>query len=1279
MKRIFLSFFAIIPFLVFSQSPIKKVKYPSLLWEISGKGLQKPSYLFGTMHVSSKMAFHLADSFYIGIRNADIVALETNPESWQEDMNSYDMGNEMAMMRFLQKNSRSFPTDYMSVNTLKISNYDKKIERALYSSSSTVNNLLYRSYGNESSDFEEDTYLDMYIYQCGKKWGKKVAGVEKYGESMKLMQEAYVDAAKEKNKKERSYENNINFSNGKLQEAYRMGNLDWLDSINRYNSFSSAFDEKFLYKRNEIQANSIDSILRSKQSLFVGVGAAHLPGDRGVIEMLRSKGYTLRPVKMGERDSQHKSEVDKIRVPVVFATQTADDGSFSVSIPGKFYKYGDDPSLEQVQCADMANGSYYSVTRILTNAWMWGQDKQRVSKIVDSLLYENIPGKILTKTPITRNGYSGVDITNRTRRGDLQRYNIFITPFEVIIFKMSGTGDYIQTGEEAKTFFTTIQMKEYKNDATPTAWKKYSPSFGGFSVNLPHDPYVSNSNNWIFDAEDNSSHMHYRVVRTDIHNYGFVEEDSFDLGLLDESFKSSAFIDKQISRKQINYKGYPALDCQYKDKNGNLYSTRFIIQGPHYYSLIALGKNETPAVKNFFNSFEIIPFVYGDAKQVQDTSLHFTASTTYYPVETKDKLDMPLLSGLYGMYSEMADEMAQGVFRSKLVANDSTGEKVFVSFTKAPKYAFYKDSVELQKNISGTVFDEDDSSWIKRSLKNYRLPDKTQVWEAIVSDTGSSRMLWVKTFYKDGILFTLRTQGDTLSKASSFVQTFFDSFTPSDTLKGVNAFTKKTDLFFADFMSADSATHQQALKNLEAIDLEDEDFPNIRKAIAFVNWNQKDYIETKKSLIAKTGTLQAKAASDFLKQLFYSAGDTVTFQYVILESLLNQKTSYSYNVFRDIITNEPPVLNISGNNYNRYNPYMVQMDIPITYHHSSNSDGNFLDNLYDSLQLTKAILPDILPLINLAEYKQSIMQLLGNMVDSNMVKPKEYEVYLSKFLLEAKHELRRQAIMEKQLAIDKAEKEKSDVPDYYGASAYNEEGDEGNDDLDLYARLLLPFWKTNPAVQQVISQMLSSSDKKLRYNTFLQLLQNDKPVPDTLMNYFASLDDYRYQLYSDLKKMKMYKLFPVKYNNHLDLSKSRLISESTYQKPDTLLYLDKLSASLNGKQGLVYFYKYKNKKDDMEWKIASVGLVPESASSFEFEESNPSSNSLYFLGRYYPMYGNNYDITSLSDSKLDEEEPLAEQLNKSLKKILFSKRKSGRQFYTNDYDMPYGMADMYED
>ncbi|MEI9943057.1 MAG: hypothetical protein WDN26_02450 [Chitinophagaceae bacterium] len=77
------------------------------------------------------------------------------------------------------------------------------------------------------------------------------------------------------------------------------------------------------------------------------------------------------------------------------------------------------------------------------------------------------------------------------------------------------------------------------------------------------------------------------------------------------------------------------MDCQYKDKYGGVYSTRFIIQGPHYYTLVAHGKQETPAMKNFLNSFEIKPYIYGQIKERKDTALFYTVKSPVFPVEEK--------------------------------------------------------------------------------------------------------------------------------------------------------------------------------------------------------------------------------------------------------------------------------------------------------------------------------------------------------------------------------------------------------------------------------------------------------------------------------------------------------------------------------------------------------------------------------------------------------------------------------------------------------------------
>jgi uncharacterized protein YbaP (TraB family) len=1270
MKRTLILIVAICPFLLQAQPRIKEKKYPSLLWEISGNGLKKPSYLFGTMHVSNKLAFQLADSFYLGIRNADVVALETNPESWQEDMSKYQTEESYGgynNYRYRAGSYMSMPNDYLNINTLRFYKYDKNIERSLYSNPSTINNLLYRTYGNTASDFEEDTYLDMYIYQCGKKWGKQVAGVEKYGESMKLMAEAYKDAAKDKDKKERSYDKDEGYSPDKIQEAYRTGNLDLLDSINKYNSFSAAFDEKFLYKRNEIQANSIDSILKSSMSLFVGVGAAHLPGNRGVIEMLREMGYKLRPIKMGERDSEHKNSVEKLRVPVSFTTQTADDDLFKVDIPGKFYKFGEDGSLDQRQYADMANGSYYMVTRVMTNSWMWGHNTDEVYKIIDSLLYENVPGKILSKSNIVKNGYHGFAITNKTRRGDVQRYNIFVTPFEIIFFKMSGTGDYVKNGEEADKFFNSIQFKEY----TPsTDWKKFSPSFGGFAIEFPHEPYVGNDGSWIYDSEDKAANVQYRVIRTDIHNYGFVEEDSFDLSLMQESFGTSEFIDTLLGRKLIRHKGYPALDCRYKDKKKGIYLVRFIIQGAHYYTLIAHGKQETPKMKSFVESFQLTPLVYGEAKERRDTSLYYTVKSPVYPEEKKEKLDIPRYNYYgYGDDDETENDVLEsGTFRNKIVENDTTGEKIYISFYKTQRYYMATDSSMLDdENESGLLAD---TTYIVRMKKKYELPNKMKVWESVITDTGSSRALWTKTFYKEGIGFSLVTLIDTLTRPSAFVQSFYESFVPADTLKGANPFSKKSPIFFADFMSKDSVAHKRAVRGIYLIRIDSTDFVPLKNAISSLNWKEKKYLDTKKLLIAKLAQVKTTKASDYLKDLYYAAGDTIDLQYATLETLLDQQTAYSFRVFRDIITNEPPVLDIrSNNNYNDYSSRSYGRGSSSSYNYRN---GNFMDELYDTLQLTRTILPELLPLLNLDDYEQPVMRLLGQMVDSNLVTPSDYQVYFSKFLIEAKQELKKQAIAEKNKAIKKAEEDKDDKRNSYRG---NDEEDYGNEDLSLYATLLLPYAETNQAVQPLLQQMLKSNDRKLKYKTMLLLLRNNKPVPDTLAKYFASLDEYRYDLYTELKELKKLDRFPSKYNNHLDLSKSKLLKEKAYDKPDSILYIDRLPAEIKGRKGYVYFFKYKNKKDDINWKLATVGLVPQDPKAFEFDNVVKVAYSDYY-SQYNARSSDYYllDFTNFTDTKVREDEVIPLQLSKMLKKMIYSKRKSAKEFYEREgrggYDAP---------
>src|SRR5207247_9721698 len=125
--------------------------------------------------------------------------------------------------------------------------------------------------------------------------------------------------------------------------------------------------------------------------------------------------------------------------------------------------------------------------------------------------------------------------------------------------------------------------------------------------------------------------------------------------------------------------------------------------------------------------------------------------------------------------------------------------------------------------------------------------------------------------------------------------------------------------------------------------------------------------------ISKISDIKTNLSANYLKDLYYKLNDTVQLQYTVLESLLQQQTSYAFNIFRDIVSAEPPVLDVSNKGLSSYPSFIPEF----ARRNYSYDNGNFLDELSDSLQLTKTILPDLLPLLNLEDYNSNIMELLG--------------------------------------------------------------------------------------------------------------------------------------------------------------------------------------------------------------------------------------------------------------------------------------------------------------
>lgn len=1216
-------------------------KYPSVMWEISGNGLKKKAYLFGTMHVSSKLAFNLSDSFYNAINACDAVALENDPSTWQQEyLDSWF--NRISSLYTLA--SERVSDDYINKSTFQFTYSDADLKTALSSDPEVINHFLYRNFmGN--ADFEENTYLDMHIYQCSQKLNKQFFGLENFRESEALMLQAIKTQAGESKRKSRSTEaeedanNNNQTSLEKIQDAYRKGNLDLLDSLAKKDMQSEGFYEFFLYKRNEIHANEIAKILQKNIAVFAAVGAMHLAGNRGVIELLRAKGYKLRPISMGIQMSKKRDEINKLKINRTLQKEFANDSLFSVNVPGKLYNFsyaGTGLSNQWVN-ADFGNGAYYMVTRVATQGNLWDYNQQRMFLKVDSLLYENIPGKILEKKEISINGYKGFDITNKTRKGDVQRYNIFITPLELIVFKMSGFEDYVQ-GKEGDEFFNSISFKPIFN-----SWDWFTPEHGGFKVQTPHKPISNNGNSNNlggyfamlmggsskskgYECYDAITKTHCFILPKTIANYKVLEEDTFNLALCAESLSYSNIFLAPSNRIQASQNNTPYLQLSGKCADGDNYINRFYIVGTDYYLLISKFKNTETAANKFLQSFTPTDFVYRQNRTYTDSSLHFKVSSP---------LALDSISTEFLKITRLAKKVEEEDNKtSKTVAaydkseekfifrNDSTNEEIIVLSKAYGKYTYIKDTTKFWEELC----EEQNIKAINENYWDFYEKEKSINYQAdksicnlILADTNSSQNLCVKFILNKGRLFTLYTLTNSLQPMSKAKKQFFDSFAPLyDSSTTFSLFTPKGSLFFTDFNSKDSVTSKFAQKYITRVKFVEDDIPAFKQSLAKLNPKGKDYFTDKANFIKELGYLnKTDDAANYLKEIYTVSADTATFQNQCILALANLKTQKSFNYVSEILINDPPVFE------------------------DEDDTRELFRSFSDTLLLTKTILPNLLPLASIDDYKWRVFDLLTDFIDSNYIKIADFENIYSKIYFDARREQKKLSASDEKLANKKQNEDDDDDESY---NYYYKGYDNDINDITTYNKLLLPFWDKNASVQSFLNKNLQFKKTSIKFATAKLLAKYKKPVADSVWASIAEDEKYRLDVYNYFKENTKLHLFPKQYVTQELMAK--LILQSS-RKKDSLEFLNKsYTATIKSKTGMVYFFKYKNGEKDVDWKIALTGLQPINKNEINSDET----------------------LVEHSDKILKTNIPLEEQLTKFLKEELYGLRRSSSNFFDKKSD-----------
>jgi uncharacterized protein YbaP (TraB family) len=288
MKKI-VSTLVVIASLFMSNSSFAQVKIEagvpnenSLLWEVSGNGLSKPSYLYGTIHMicgndyflseKTKKAFNATESLFLEIDLSDPNELAF--------MQKAAMGTEPLSKKLTAKQLSDLDIILRKNTGMTIQQVDN------FSMLTVLSLISMKSFGCENLKFYEMEFIGL-----AKESKKSIGGLETIEAQIQFLNKAYSDDEMIAMLKETNGE-----ETAKMVQNYVKENLPELYKEITTPKLMNENSKKWLLEaRNTNWAVKMPNIMKS-QSTFFAVGAAHLLGKEGLINLLIKAGYSVKPV-----------------------------------------------------------------------------------------------------------------------------------------------------------------------------------------------------------------------------------------------------------------------------------------------------------------------------------------------------------------------------------------------------------------------------------------------------------------------------------------------------------------------------------------------------------------------------------------------------------------------------------------------------------------------------------------------------------------------------------------------------------------------------------------------------------------------------------------------------------------------------------------------------------------------------------------------------------------------------------------------------------------------
>lgn len=273
-----------------------------LLWKVTGNGLGRPSYILGTHHMAPSTMIDQIKGIDQAISGCDIVVGEVEKDSLTSPEVQARMAQDMIAPpdSTLDKllNSQEYAivekvfNKYFGTMGVKLSQMKSFKPSAISTQMQAMQSIKY------FPNFDSANLIDIAVQARANDAGRPSAGLETVQEQIDLLfngplreqAEGLVEACKQ--------DEFFQAQSVALADAYMSQNLDKIYQVMTDATMGSSEEsmEAFIYSRNRAWVAKLKTMMPERACL-VCVGAGHLPGVQGLLQLLRNEGYTVEPVQ----------------------------------------------------------------------------------------------------------------------------------------------------------------------------------------------------------------------------------------------------------------------------------------------------------------------------------------------------------------------------------------------------------------------------------------------------------------------------------------------------------------------------------------------------------------------------------------------------------------------------------------------------------------------------------------------------------------------------------------------------------------------------------------------------------------------------------------------------------------------------------------------------------------------------------------------------------------------------------------------------------------------